>query len=82
MEKITTEYYQSTEPNTNPNGNGTPAMLKVEIGEKEVRMVVTIESGSAMNGAGDTIIISDNTIARAYWDNWKSVITANAKKIG
>jgi hypothetical protein len=80
-DEVTIERYQSTEPNTNPNGNGQPALLTVEIGAKEVRLLVTIESGSAMNGAGSTITISDTKVPRATYDHFKSALTANTIKI-
>lgn len=75
------EYFISTKPNTNPNGNGSPAMLRVERGDSLTRLVVSIESGSAMNGNGAAIIISDVTIPTEVFDANKEVLLKDNIKL-
>lgn len=73
-----TEIYQSNEPNTNPNCNGTPPILTLVDDGVNVRMTVTGEQGCSINGMGSVITLSDVTVPKVSFDHFKSSIISGA----
>ena len=75
---MTTRYYQSIHPNTNPNGNGSPALLTVELTDTTARLTVKINHGNGIVYAGyELITVSDVTLPLDQYLAHESILLAD-----